>query len=214
MNLDNIKIEDMRLILNEDTTLARYYSLIPLKEVIIERLVANGIIFKAQYDAIYSSDIEEIRKITKMNKGIDESFHSALHLHDFKNRNIKELKSINFDVIEKVITHGYHKTFDIITLASERSIDEISRLLDISNTDVQRLVAMCHLMRLPGVKDIRASLYYDSGLRSLDDFRNSTSDKIYETITEYIAHSDCGKSVPQKKEIATQLAVSKILPQS
>lgn len=105
-------------------------------------------------------------------------------MHDFKNRNIKELKSIKSDVIEKAITHGYHKTLNIIKLDSEISTDEILILLDISNMDVQRLVAMCHLMKLPGVKDIRASLYYDSGLRSLDDFRTSTLNKIYETITE------------------------------
>lgn len=213
MNLDNIKIEDMRLILNEDTTLARYYPLIPLKDVIIERLVSNGIIVKSQYDEIYNSNVEEIREITRMDAGIDKSFHSVLHLHDFKNRSIKELKSINSDVITEVIAHGYKKTLNIIKLASEKSEDEMSGLLNISNTDVQRLCAMCHLMRLPGVKDTRASLYYDSGLRSLDDFRNSTLDKIHETITKYIIHSGCEKSIPQKKEITTQIAVSKILPQ-
>lgn len=212
MNLDNIKIEDMRLILNEDTTLARFYPLIPLKDIIIERLLSNDILYKSQYDEIYNSDIERLRKITRMNKEINESFHSVLHLHDYKNRNIKELKSINPDVIAEVIAHGYKKTLDIIKLASDESEDEISRLLNISNTAAQKMCAMCHLMRLPGVKDTRASLYYDSGLRSLDDFRNSTVDKLLGTITNYIIHSECGKSVPQRKEIATQIAVSRILP--
>lgn len=212
MNLDNIKIEDMRIILNEDTTLTRYYPLIPLKNIIIERLTANGILLKSQYDEIYDSDIERIRKITGMMKGIDECFHSALHLHDFKNRNIKELKSVNSDVIAKALAYGYKKTLDIIKLSSEKNEDEISELLNISGTDIRKLCAMCHLMRLPGVKDTRASLYYDSGLKSLDDFRNITSDKILEAVTSYIAVSECGKSVPQRKEIATQIAVSRILP--
>ncbi len=212
MNLDNIKIADMRIILNKDTTLARYYPLIPWKETIIERLMGNGILFKSQYDEIYDSDFERIRQITEMQEGIDESFHAALHLHDFKNRSIKEFKSIGSDVIAEVLAHGYRKSLDIIKLAFEKSEEEMSEILYIGRTDVRKICALCHLMRLPGVKDTRASLYYDCGLQRLDDFRNSTQDKILETIADYIGHSGCGKSVPQKKELATQIAVSRILP--
>lgn len=212
MNLDNIKIEDIKIILNKDTTLTRYYPLIPLKNIIIERLVTNGILFKSQYDEIYDSNIERIREITGMPEGIDESFHSVLHLHDFKNRNLKELESINSNALAKVLAHGYKKSLDIIKLASEKGEDELSQLLDIGAADTRKLCALCHLMRLPGVKDTRASLYYDSGLQSLDDFRNNTLDKILEMITSYIANSGCGKSVPQRKELATQIAVSRILP--
>lgn len=212
MDLDNIKIEDMRLILNEDTTLSRYYSLIPMKGIIIDRLVSNGIIYKSQYDEIYTSDTEKIRKITGMEKEENEKFYSVLHLHDFKNKSIRSLLSLNSNVIAEVTSRGYKKTLDIIVLDSEKSEEEMSEILNIKKADVQRLVSMCHLMRLPGVKDIRASLYYDAGLCTLDCFRNVSFEKIYKIIEEYILHSGCGKSVPQKKELMTQIAVSKILP--
>ena len=211
MYLDNIKIKDMDIILNKNTTLSRFYPLIPLKNTIIERLLKSGTLLKSQYDEIYDSDIDEIRRITGMSEGVDECFHSALHLHDFKNRSISEFKSINPDIISAVRANGYNKTLDIIKLASEKSINEMAELLNISNVDTQRLCAMCHLMRLPGVKDTRASLYYDSGLRSLDDFASSTTDKILEKVSDYIAKSKCGKSVPQRKEIETQIAVSRVL---
>ncbi len=211
MYLDNIKIKDMDIILNKNTTLSRFYPLIPLKNTIIERLLKSGTLLKSQYDEIYDSDIDEIRRITGMSEGVDECFHSALHLHDFKNRSISEFKSINPDIISAVRANGYNKTLDIIKLASEKSINEMAELLNISNADTQRLCAMCHLMRLPGVKDTRASLYYDSGLRSLDDFASSTTDKILEKVSDYIAKSKCGKSVPQRKEIETQIAVSRVL---
>lgn len=211
MYLDNIKIKDMDIILNKNTTLSRFYPLIPLKNTIIERLLKSGTLLKSQYDEIYDSDIDEIRRITGMSEGVDECFHSALHLHDFKNRSISEFKSIRPDIISAVRANGYNKTLDIIKLASEKSNNEMAELLNISNADTQRLCAMCHLMRLPGVKDTRASLYYNSGLRSLDDFASSTTDKILEKVSDYIAKSKCGKSVPQRKEIETQIAVSRVL---
>ena len=211
MYLDNIKIKDMDIILNKNTTLSRFYPLIPLKNTIIERLLKSGTLLKSQYDEIYDSDIDEIRRITGMSEGVDECFHSALHLHDFKNRSISEFKSIRPDIISAVRANGYNKTLDIIKLASEKSNNEMAELLNISNVDTQRLCAMCHLMRLPGVKDTRASLYYDSGLRSLDDFASSTTDKILEKVSDYIAKSKCGKSVPQRKEIETQIVVSRVL---
>ena len=210
MYLDNIKIKDMDIILNKNTTLSRFYPLIPLKNTIIERLLKSGTLLKSQYDEIYDSDIDEIRRITGMSEGVDECFHSALHLHDFKNRSISEFKSIRPDIISAVRANGYNKTLDIIKLASEKSNNEMAELLNISTADTQRLCAICHLMRLPGVKDTRASLYYDSGLRSLDDFASSTTDKILEKVSDYIAKSKCGKSVPQRKEIETQIAVSRV----
>lgn len=148
-----------------------------------------------------------------MTPDVEKSFHSVLHLHDFKNRNIKEIKSLDSEVISEVLSHGCRKTRDMIELASGKSGKEISELLQIREADAQKLCALCHLMRLPGVKDTRASLYYDSGLRSLDDFRNSTPDHILKIIKDYIAQTGCGKSVPQRKEITTQIAVSRILPQ-
>lgn len=42
MYLDNIKIKDMDIILNKNTTLSRFYPLIPLKNTIIERLLKSG----------------------------------------------------------------------------------------------------------------------------------------------------------------------------
>ncbi len=81
-----------------------------------------------------------------------------------KNRNIKEIKSLDSDVISEVLSHGCRKTRDMIELASGKSGEEISELLQIKEADAQKLCALCHLMRLPGVKDTRAGLYYDSGL--------------------------------------------------
>lgn len=212
MNLDDFKIEDMQYILNEDTTLARFYPLIPIKETMIECLVKNGIVLKSHYDELFSFDIEKLKEITGMEQGILRLFQGVLHLHDFKNRSLKELKSLNSNVLETVLSQGYKKSLDILLLASEKSEQEMAELFKIEVIDAQRLVGLCHLMRLPGVKDTRASLYYDAGMESLRDFHENSFDEICKMISKYLMETGSDKSMPLKKELLTQIAVSKILP--
>lgn len=212
MNLDNFKIKDMQFILNEDTTLKRFYPLLPAKEVLIERLLQNGIVLKSQYDEFFSSDINKLKKITGLEQEKLGLFHALLHLHDFKNRSLRELKSMNSNVLETVLLQGYKKSFDVLTLASEKSEQEMSKILQISVPEVQQLIGLCQLMRLPGVKDTRATLYYDAGLRSLKEFREASYEEIREKIATYLLNTQSEKSMPLKKELLTQIAVSKILP--
>jgi len=212
MNLDNFKIEDMIFILNENTTLGRFYPLILNKETLLERLLQNGIVLKSQYDEIFCSDIERLKQITGLEPKSLELFRALLHLHDFKNRSLKELKSLDSNVLEIVLSQGYKKSSDILTMAFEKSEQEMSKILGIGVFDVQRLVGLCQLMRLPGVKDTRASLYYDAGLKSISSFRESSYDEICEKISMYLTKTGSDKSMPLKKELLTQIAVSKILP--
>ena len=134
MNLDDFKIEDMQYILNEDTTLARFYPLIPIKETMIECLVKNGIVLKSHYDELFSFDIEKLKEITGMEQGILRLFQGVLHLHDFKNRSLKELKSLNSNVLETVLSQGYKKSLDILLLASEKRRSAFGRLVSFDAT--------------------------------------------------------------------------------
>ena len=71
---------------------------------------------------------------------------------------------------------------------------------------------LCQLMRLPGVKDTRAGLYFDSGLECLTDFSENSYEEICEKIEVYLKETGSEKSMPLRKELLTQIAVSKILP--
>ena len=62
---------------------------------------------------------------------------------------------------------------------------------------------------LPGVKAIRASLYYLSGYRSLNDFTSSTVDEVIGKTGLAIKKNKLSCIVPLPKEIRTHIAVSK-----
>ena len=81
--------------------------------------------------------------------------------------------------------------------AEKRSIDEICSLAE--------------LMRLPGVKAIRAELYLQCGYKSLIDIAKTDATTMRGRIAECIASKGLSSSLPQPKELRTQIAVAKVL---
>lgn len=71
------------------------------------------------------------------------------------------------------------------------------------------VASLLELMRLPGVKAIRAQLYYHCGLKSLQDFAASDWQSLQDQIAQCIARDALPRSVPLPKELRTQIAVAK-----
>lgn len=65
------------------------------------------------------------------------------------------------------------------------------------------------MMRPSGIKD--TNLF--SGLKSLKDFRNNTTDKSPGPAVNHINLTECGKSPAKRKSTAAQIAMDKILPE-
>ena len=66
-------------------------------------------------------------------------------------------------------------------------------------------------MRLPGVKAIRAELYLQCGYKSLIDIAKTDATTMRGRIAECIASKGLSSSLPQPKELRTQIAVAKVL---
>lgn len=70
--------------------------------------------------------------------------------------------------------------------------------------------ALLDLMRLPGVKAIRAQLYYRCGLR-LKDFARADAEVLRQHISGVIQRDQLPFSPPLPKELRTQIAVARVL---
>lgn len=77
-----------------------------------------------------------------------------------------------------------------------RSAKEISSLLE--------------LMRLPGVKAVRAQLYLHCGIRSLSDLADADAEQLRDQIANRILQEELPFSAPFLKELRTQIAVAKV----
>lgn len=75
--------------------------------------------------------------------------------------------------------------------------------------DPERQAAFQELYYLPGVKQIRASLYYLSGYRALKDFGLASVDEVLKKTSLAISANDLSCIVPLPKEVRTHIAVAR-----
>lgn len=209
---DNIKIVDLTILLNEDTTLKRFYPLISIRDMLIEKLLKLDIIDKYMFFEKIKSSIKELSDILDIDTEMLNQLNSLLHLHDFKNRRLSEIKSVNYTFIQSLIKSNIKSSKDYLLICMESNAEMVSRKYSSNIDDVVKLFCLCDLMRLPGVKDTRASLYYDCGYKNLQEFACQNSSVMQNQISNIIASNGIKKSVPLSKELSTQIAVAKILP--
>ncbi|MDD2648840.1 MAG: DUF4332 domain-containing protein [Eubacteriales bacterium] len=88
----------------------------------------------------------------------------------------------------------------------------ISALTGISETVLRECCSLFDLMRLPGVKGIRARLYLDAGYSSITEFSKAAPDEVIKKTSAVIENRRLSLAKPLPKEVRTQLAVSKALP--
>ena len=87
-----------------------------------------------------------------------------------------------------------------------KGIKDIMRSEDYCKEELDSLL---ELMLLPGVKEVRAKLYYSSGFKSINDFANSNVDTILNVVAETIESKKLSQKCPFPKEVRTQLAVAR-----
>lgn len=82
------------------------------------------------------------------------------------------------------------------------------REIDKIVSDPEERAVYRELYHLPGVKAIRASLYYRSGYCSLRDFTKTTVEEVRDRTARTIAELSLSCIVPLPKEVRTQIAVA------
>lgn len=208
--LDNFRIENIRYILNEDTTLSRFYPLIPQKEKVISSLEKAGVTDKYKCLLLSSDDII---KITGMTEHETALLASLLHLHDFKDRKLSDIPDIPADFYNALVSDGIQKSSSYLSLCKRDGIQAVSRKYNTNEAEAFRLVCFFDLMRLPGVRTVRASLYYNCGYKRTGDFFGLCADEAIEKIRKIIEKNNMACIAPQKKELSTQIAAAILLPE-
>lgn len=209
---DNIETNKLHILLNENTILERYYPLIPICDSLTNELIRLKITDK--YMFFEYLDVEEVDLASKLD--IDRKtlrlLESLFHLYDFKNRKLNEIECVNHMLVKQLISDNIKTSKDYLLLCISENIEVISKRYKVNIADVFHLFDICDLMRLPGVKDIRASLFYNCGYKRLQDFAIEKTEDMRKNIELFIKKTKSDKSVPLRKELSTQIAVAKVLP--
>lgn len=164
------QIEGIKILLNEDCIVQKFYPLIPYKNQLSKNLSDKGFLTK---NACAVLSDEELMKAGLPDENMASLFRCFLRHYDYKGKGRKDIPDAEY-----------------------RSEEEILSLLE--------------LMRLPGVKAVRAGLYYHCGLRTLPDFAAADAGQLRDKIAGIIQKENLPFSPPQPKELRTQIAVGRV----
>lgn len=210
--LDNTATAELPLLLNRDTTLERFYPLIPLRESLVERLLELGLRDKYLILARMEEDEGALARELGLEPGMLRLFKTFLHLHDFEDRRLSEVSAFCPQLVSALAGRGITRSGQYLMLCAARWPGDGTRSLSVDGEQWEHLFNLCDLMRLPGVKAVRANLYYCCGYRSLKHFSLQTWDGMRAEIAARLPSLGLTCTVPLRKELSTQIAVAEVLP--
>ncbi len=207
--LDGFPLAKLPLLLTKDTTLPRFFALIPCREALVRALLAAGLTDK--YQAL---SLDDATLSAKAGLSMEQAalLRALLHLHDFRNRMLAELDSVSPSLRGALAADGVTSSRDLLALARASGTAAIARRYCVPTEESARLLGLCDLMRLPGVRCLRASLYYDCGLSRMQSFIGQDADDLRQHIGRTIQDRRLACATPLRKELATQIAVATLLP--
>lgn len=213
IEFDNIKVENLPVVLNEDTTLKRYYPLVKIKDVIVKELLAAGVMDKYDFLDKYKEHLELVKTKTGLSTDILALLASFFTYQNFKERKLKELDCISEKYILLLKDSGIKTSSQILCkFKCHEEILRASEKYDIPYLEMHKIVCLCDLMRLPGVKCVRAELYFNCNIRNIADMAKQDLINIKQCICNYIEETNSKRAVPLNKELNTQIAWAKVMP--
>jgi hypothetical protein len=88
----------------------------------------------------------------------------------------------------------------------------LARVTGIPEDAIFELVKLSDLARLPGVKGIRARLYYDAGIDSVEKMADWEPEALRIVVTKYVEQMGFNGMPPLPKEVSSTIANAKKLP--
>lgn len=207
--LDNIRIKDLDLVLDPDTALNRYRSVIAVKKEIIQSLLQNNITDKYTF---FSHSTEELSQTTGVPSGTLALLGAFLHSYDYKKRRLAELACIDPALIEALASDGIKDSLTYIRLYQAGPLDALAERYGMGPEVLTRIFSLCDLMRLPGVKSTRANLYHQCGYHNIKDLAGKDAEAVQAAIRQTVTKNARPESVPFLKELKTQIAAAAVLP--
>lgn len=133
-------------------------------------------------------------------------------LYAFKDRRLAELSSVSPPFLAALAADGVVSSGRYLLLACHDGADALARRYGADAGEAARLFSLCDLMRLPGVKHVRANLYHACGFPRVQDFIGQDAARMRETIARGMEERAIHCAVPLLKELRTQIAVAAALP--
>lgn len=126
---------------------------------------------------------------------------------------LKDFWGVDPEVIEKLAAHGIKHAEQMLAAGcSKTQRAALAKETSISEATLLELVLLSDLARLPGVKGIRARLYYDAGVTSIEKMALWEPEALRRMVTDYVERSNFAGIPPLSKEVSSTVANARRLP--
>jgi hypothetical protein len=126
---------------------------------------------------------------------------------------LRAFKGINVEFVKDLSAHGIITTDQMLHAGScPESRRELSSKTGIPEEAILEFVKLSDLARIPGVKGVRARLYYELGIDSVEKMGNLDVEELRNQAIDYVERSNFDGIPPLPAEVEYTIAKAKKLP--
>jgi hypothetical protein len=142
-----------------------------------------------------------------------ESIRAGLLSKSRKPFKLKDFRGVKIKHIEALAKYGIIDTAKMLEVGKTRKQrSELAKKTGLDIDTILEFVKLSDLSRLPGVKGIRARLYHDAGIDSIEKLSKMTPEDVLKITREFIERADFDGIAPLPKETKSSIATAKKLP--
>ena len=126
---------------------------------------------------------------------------------------LREFHGVNLEHIQKLEAKGIKNADQMLAAGSTRQQRrQLAEAAGVPESAILELVKLSDLARLPGVKGIRARLYYDAGVDSVEKMAGWEPEELRIMVTEFALRTGFDGIPPLPKEVSSTVANAQKLP--
>jgi len=127
--------------------------------------------------------------------------------------NLHDVRGVNPEHMAKIEAHGIKSAEQMLAAGrTKKQREALAKAAGVPIEAILELVKLSDLTRLPGVKGIRARLYYDAGVDSIDKMAGWEPEALRVMVTEYVERTRFDGIPPLPKEVSSTVAYARRLP--
>ena len=126
---------------------------------------------------------------------------------------LKDFWGVNPAVIEKLAAQGIKTTDQMLAAGCTKlARSALASAIGLPESVILELVQLSDLARLPGVKGIRARLYYDAGITSIQKMAEWEPEALLHLTAGFVERTGFPGIPPLPKEVSSTIANARKLP--
>lgn len=126
---------------------------------------------------------------------------------------LRRFRGIDLDDTDRLASAGIRTAAELLAAASTRADRAaLARRTEVSPADLDELVHLADLARIPGVKGIRARLYFDAGIQSTADLSGRDPTELLDLLRRFVAETAFDGIAPLPGEVRHAVETAQRLP--